>query len=264
MKPHEAWGIIVRCGAYLSGGHYKLVGGDHTDEYVHLRIVLLDKAYRDAFARSILEKFNDTKITAIASFSKAGNLLAEAVRDTLVSSGVFVKLLTGRRRRIDSSQDLIIEGLENLKQDDNVLVVSTVVTTGSSIQDAIHSIERNSPATVVGAGVILERRPGLSIGGRSGVVRLRSIVTRQMSLWKTGECPLDDIYGDPEDLGDPDENPIPLIRSVAKTSTLNLNHLIVAEASNARHNRRRQLILASIGWLLSIVRLIIDFLLRIK
>ncbi len=183
----------------LQTGHFKLVSGNHSDKYFHVRLALADKKAITKFARLLSKKFPRDDIDVVLGFKSEGSLLAEQVANHLGCDSAAGEVRDGQlflTKKIPPSR--------------NVLIVSDLVTTGKSLLTMLGKLRRAKAGNIVGVGVIIDRSTeAIDFGGP-----FRSLVKIEMTLWPENECPLCEESIPLVDLSSPDTNPIDFIHTL--------------------------------------------------
>ena len=162
-------------GALLQG-HFVLSSGLHSPMYLQCALALQDPADAARFGAEIAGQFDGDAIDTVASPAIGGLVIGFAVAQALG-----VRFIWTERQ----------EGVMTLRrgftvsQDERILVVEDVITTGGSTRECIAALEEHG-AKVVGAASIIDRSNGTA---DVGVPRI-SLVSLEVPSYATDVCPL--------------------------------------------------------------------------
>jgi len=192
---------LRRTGAFLSGGHFKLVSGNHSDSYVHVRLALSYSDVAAKFAKMIADEFKEEKIDAIFGFTVGGIRLAEAIAWHLNKS-----VLLGKKE----GDKIEFVGGFDARPRQSILIVDDVLTTGGLISRSISMI-LGLGCEVAGIAVVVDRSiEALDFGVKA--VRLAKVDFRH---YTPNQCPMC-LSGRPPliDLSNPEINPYPVLETL--------------------------------------------------
>ena len=100
MGEKELFDILDKTGAYLKNGHFKLVSGNHSDSYVHVRLALAYPEYASKIGKELSDRFRGDAINAVVAFTVSGIKLLHCVAEhfgaRLVLSEIKEGVLFGR------------------------------------------------------------------------------------------------------------------------------------------------------------------------
>jgi orotate phosphoribosyltransferase len=139
---------MMRRGALLEG-HFRLSSGRHSDRFVQKFRILEDPVLVEAVAREIADRVRAYKPTIVVSAAVGGIVLGYEIGRALGTKAIFVEKEHGA--------PALRRGFE-LSEDDRVLVVEDVITTGKSVREVM-DVVRAEGATVVAVGIIVRREP---------------------------------------------------------------------------------------------------------
>jgi orotidine-5'-phosphate decarboxylase len=132
----------------LQEGHFKLTSGLHSNLYFQKFRILEHPALVTRFAREIADKFRDEGITIVCGPTTGGVIIAfEVARQLSARCVVAEKGETGGRK--------IGRGFQ-IGDNDRILVVDDVLTTGGSIKDTLDALKGFS-GRVAGIAVFIDR-----------------------------------------------------------------------------------------------------------
>jgi len=200
---NEVLSILNETGAWLPKGHYILVSGDHSSEYVNCRIPLGDERYRQTIARHLAELFESDHIGLVVGILPSGALMAPLVGGVLNVPALFA---------VPQHDSFRILGEMPRPAAKAVLILDDVLTMDRPFLTLRRCLEEKNLGTVKSFGVIVDRSGGrLSLG-----VHLRSLVTKSMDLYSEGACPICDQGIPAWDLRDPYMDPMRQIVSAGE------------------------------------------------
>ncbi len=141
---------IFRSTGALLDGHFILTSGRRSPTYFQCAKVLQHPKYLTLFSQMIADYFSDEKIDVVISPAVGGIVIGTEVGRLLGARTIFAERQNGEMT--------LRRGFE-IKAVEKVLVVEDVITTGGSMLEVIHLVQRQV-ATVVGAGVVVDRSNG--------------------------------------------------------------------------------------------------------
>ena len=138
-------------GALLEG-HFLLASGYHSAVYLEKFQVLQYPLYVEALCKDLAERFAGDEVNVVVGPTTGGVLLAYEVAKQLGVRGIFAERGEGGIGRV------LRRGFE-IKENENVLLVDDILTTGGSVRDTMEAIEAYS-GNLVGIGVLADRSGG--------------------------------------------------------------------------------------------------------
>jgi orotate phosphoribosyltransferase len=152
MTRDELLDLYRRSGALLDG-HFRLTSGLHSPGYLQCALVLQYPQHAEALGRAIADRVRDLRATVVLSPALGGVVIGHEVGRALGVRAIFAERqdggLTLRRGFIIGEQD-------------RVLVVEDVLTTGGSTRETI-LVAKAAGGQVVGAASIVDRgAPGMA------------------------------------------------------------------------------------------------------
>jgi orotate phosphoribosyltransferase len=175
MNSNQILEHFKQTGALLEG-HFILSSGLHSPNYLQCALAL--QLPRDAarFGKAIAKEFVDSNIETVASPAIGGLVIGFAVAQALD-----VRFLWTER---ENGAMTLRRGF-SVKENERILVVEDVITTGGSTRECIEALEKHG-AKVVAAASIVDRS-----GGKAdvGVPRI-ALATLEVPSYKTEDCPL--------------------------------------------------------------------------
>ena len=149
IKKDEILNIFKRTNALLEG-HFVLTSGRHSSSYFQCAKVLQYPKYLNLFAQAIANNFMNINIDAVISPAIGGIVLG-----TEVGRLLNVKTIFAERKRGDMC---IRRGFE-IKENDKILVIEDVITTGGSVKEVIDEVTKLG-GKISGVGVLVDRSNG--------------------------------------------------------------------------------------------------------
>jgi orotate phosphoribosyltransferase len=171
----ELLNLFRRSGALLDG-HFRLTSGLHSPAYLQCALVLSRPPDAEVLGRDIADKVRSFGATVVLSPALGGIVIGHEVARALGVRALFAErqegVLTLRRGFV-------------LADNDRVLVVEDVLTTGGSTRETMQ-VARAAGAQVVGAGSIVDR----SGGTLSFDVPFASLLSMSVPAYEPDKCPL--------------------------------------------------------------------------
>jgi orotate phosphoribosyltransferase len=175
----EAAGAIRR-------GHFELSSGRHSDTYVQCALVLQYPRFAEKLGQALAALFSDARIDIVVSPAIGGLIIGQEVARALpaVQDGVGggVPAIFAER---DSNGIMTLRRGFSLKQDQHVLVVEDVWTTGGSTEETIHVVQE-AGGRVVAAGALIDR----SGGEIEFPVESNALIQLKIDSYEPEDCPL--------------------------------------------------------------------------
>jgi orotate phosphoribosyltransferase len=175
MTRDELLNLFRRSGALLEG-HFRLSSGLHSPGYLQSALVLQDPAHADALGRAIADRTRDLGATVVLSPALGGVIIGQEVGRALGIRAIFAERQDGA---------LVLRRGFMLADNDRVLVVEDVLTTGGSTRETIQ-VAQAAGAHVVGVASIVDR----SGGTVRFEVPLTSLLDISLPTYEPGVCPL--------------------------------------------------------------------------
>ncbi len=171
----ELLDLFKRSGALLEG-HFRLTSGLHSPAYLQCALVLSRPADAEQLGRDMANQVRSFDATVVLSPALGGVVIGHEVARALGVRALFTERLDGvmtlRRGFV-------------LAENDRVLVVEDVLTTGGSTRETMQ-VARAAGAQVVGVGSIVDR----SGGTLSFDVPFRSLLSMTVAAYEPDKCPL--------------------------------------------------------------------------
>jgi orotate phosphoribosyltransferase len=164
-----------KCGALLEG-HFVLTSGLHSNRYLQCAKVLQYPDLAEACGAGVAALFHSEAPTVVIGPAIGGIVIAQEVGRALRVRALFAErengVMTLRR------------GFE-LRDNERVLVVEDVITTGGSAREVVEMAAARG-AAVVGVGCIIDRSDGQACFSAP----LRALATIAVATYAPESCPL--------------------------------------------------------------------------
>lgn len=160
----------------LLEGHFILSSGLHSPKYLQCALALQYPADAAKFGKAIAEHFLDENIETVASPAIGGLVIGYAVAQALN-----VRFLWTER---ENGTMTLRRGF-SVKENERILVVEDVITTGGSTRECIEALESRGAITI-GAASIIDRSGGAADVG----VKRIALATLEVPSYKPEECPM--------------------------------------------------------------------------
>ncbi|MDQ3321815.1 MAG: orotate phosphoribosyltransferase [Acidobacteriota bacterium] len=175
MTQEEILEHFRACGALLEG-HFILSSGLHSPKYLQCALALQNPQDAAKFGKSIAEKFTDETFDTVASPAIGGLIIGFAV-----AQAVNVRFIWTER---ENGAMTLRRGF-SVKENERILVVEDVITTGGSTRECIEALESRG-ARVTNAASIIDRSNGAA---DVGVPRI-ALASLDVPSYKTEDCPM--------------------------------------------------------------------------
>jgi orotate phosphoribosyltransferase len=175
MTRDELLDLFRRSGALLEG-HFRLTSGLHSSGYLQCALVLQHPAHAEALGRALADRTRSFRPTAVLSPALGGVVIGHEVGRALGVRALFAERQDG---------ELTLRRGFVIAENDRVLVVEDVLTTGGSTRETMQ-VARASGGQVVGAASIVNRS-----GGRAEFdVPFASLLDIDLPTYEPDKCPL--------------------------------------------------------------------------
>jgi orotate phosphoribosyltransferase len=174
--------LFRRSGALLEG-HFRLTSGLHSSGYLQCALVLQHPAHAEALGRAIAERTRSLRPTAVLSPALGGVVIGHEVGRALGVRAFFAERQDG---------ELTLRRGFVVAENDRVLVVEDVLTTGGSTRETMQ-VARASGGQVVGAASIVNRSGPSTGSGQSAAlfdVPFASLLDIDLPTYEPDKCPL--------------------------------------------------------------------------
>ncbi len=175
MNSNQILEHFKQTGALLEG-HFILSSGLHSPSYLQCALALQHPKHAAEFGRAIAEHFANENIETVASPAIGGIIIGFAVAQALNVRFIWTERENGV---------MILRRGFSVKENERILVVEDVITTGGSTRECIEALAKHA-AKVVGAASIIDRS-----GGKAdiGVPRI-ALATLDVPSYIPEDCPM--------------------------------------------------------------------------
>src|SRR5437867_627476 len=173
--------MFRRSGALLEG-HFRLSSGLHSPGYLQCALVLQHPAHAEALGRALADATRPLRPTVVLSPALGGIIIGHEIGRALGVRAIFAEREDGA---------LMLRRGFTVSENDRVLVVEDVLTTGGSTRETMQ-VAKASGAQVVGAAAIVDRS-GAASGEASGVrfdVPFHALLAMALPAYEPDKCPL--------------------------------------------------------------------------
>lgn len=160
----------------LLEGHFILSSGLHSPNYLQCALALQYPIDAAKFGRAIAEHFTGENIETVASPAIGGLVIGYAVAQALNVRFIWTERKNGT---------MTLRRGFSVKENERILVVEDVITTGGSTRECIEALETRG-AKVVGAASIIDRSNGVA---DVGVPRI-ALASLEVPNYKPEICPM--------------------------------------------------------------------------
>jgi orotate phosphoribosyltransferase len=180
MTRDELLDLFRRSGALLEG-HFRLTSGLHSPGYLQCALVLQQPEHAERLGRAIAAAAAPLRATVVLSPALGGVVIGHEVGRALGVRAIFAERQDGA---------LMLRRGFTLSENDRVLVVEDVLTTGGSTRETMQ-VARASGAQVAGAASIVDRSPSAGEGqaGHLGVP-FHALLAISLPTYEPDACPL--------------------------------------------------------------------------
>jgi orotate phosphoribosyltransferase len=160
----------------LLEGHFILSSGLHSPNYLQCALALQYPKDASKFGRAIAEHFTNENIETVASPAIGGLVIGYAVANALNVRFIWTERENGA---------MTLRRGFSVRQNEQILVVEDVITTGGSTRECIAALEKHG-AKAVAAASIIDRS-----GGKAdvGIPRI-ALATLSVPSYKPEDCQL--------------------------------------------------------------------------
>ena len=160
----------------IQTGHFELSSGRHTDTYLQCAQILQYPEYTNKLAAEIAKIWENEDIDLIVGPAIGGIVISYAVASEMGLRNIFSERKNGEmkfRRNLE------------VKENEKVLIVEDVVTTGGSVREVIELLEKSN-ADIVGISSLVDR----SNGKVEFDYPFKPLVQLKVDSYKKDECKL--------------------------------------------------------------------------
>jgi orotate phosphoribosyltransferase len=171
--------LFHQSGALLDG-HFRLSSGLHSPGYLQCALVLQHPQHAEALGGAIAERTRDLRPSVVLSPALGGIVIGQEVGRALGVRAIFAERQDGA---------LTLRRGFMLSENDRVLVIEDVLTTGGSTRETIQ-VARAAGAQVVGAASIVDRS-GPSVARETALgVPFAALLNIDLPTYEPDKCPL--------------------------------------------------------------------------
>ncbi len=160
----------------LLEGHFALSSGLHSPKYLQCALALQNPADALKFGRAVAEKFSNQQFDSVASPAIGGLIIGFAAAQALNVRFIWTERENGA---------MTLRRGFSVKENERILVVEDVITTGGSTRECIAALETRG-AKVTNAASIIDRSNGAA---DVGVPRI-ALASLDVPSYKTEDCPM--------------------------------------------------------------------------
>ncbi len=160
----------------LLEGHFILSSGLHSPKYLQCALALQYPFDAAKFGKAIAEHFTDAEIETVASPAIGGLIIGYEVAKALNVRFIWTERENGV---------MTLRRGFSVKENEKILVVEDVITTGGSTRECIEALESRG-AKVGGAASIIDRSNGRADVG----VKRIALASLDVPTYETKDCPM--------------------------------------------------------------------------
>jgi orotate phosphoribosyltransferase len=160
----------------LLEGHFILSSGLHSPKYLQCALALQNPQDAAKFGNAIAENFNSEQFDTVASPAIGGLVIGFAVAQALNIRFIWTERENGA---------MSLRRGFSVKENERILVIEDVITTGGSTRECIEALERHG-ARVTNAASIIDRSNGRA---DVGVPRI-ALTSLDVPSYETVDCPM--------------------------------------------------------------------------
>ena len=149
MEKKEIINLLKKTGV-IEKGHFELSSGKHADTYLQCAKILQYPQHTKKLAEEIAALWTDEDIDSIVGPAIGGIVIAYAVGDVMNVRNIFSERKEGKMQFRRSLE---------VKENNKVLIVEDVVTTGGSVKEVIEIVEKTG-AEIIGISSLVDRSGG--------------------------------------------------------------------------------------------------------
>lgn len=160
----------------LLEGHFILSSGLHSPKYLQCALALQNPQDAAKFGNAIAENFNSEQFDTVVSPAIGGLVIGFAVAQALNIRFIWTERENGA---------MSLRRGFSVKENERILVIEDVITTGGSTRECIEALERHG-ARVTNAASIIDRSNGRA---DVGVPRI-ALTSLDVPSYETVDCPM--------------------------------------------------------------------------
>ena len=176
MTEKEVYDLLVETGAIMTG-HFKLTSGKHSPHYVEKFNVLQHPKYTEKLCQAMAAHFKDAQIETVVGPMTGGIILAHETGKALGTRAIFTERVDGK---------MTFRRGFTLHEDELILIVEDVVTTGGSVREVI-DVVKEFGGVPVAISMLVDRS-----GGKAdfGGVPSFALLHMNVETYEPENCPL--------------------------------------------------------------------------
>jgi orotate phosphoribosyltransferase len=165
---------LYRSSGALLEGHFRLTSGLHSPGYLQCALVLQHPQHAEALGRAIADRTRDLRPTVVLSPALGGVVIGQEVARALGVRAIFAERQDGA---------LMLRRGFVVGENDRVLVVEDVLTTGGSTRETME-LAKAAGGQVVGAASIVNRSTGAQLD-----VPYVALLELALPVYEPDKCP---------------------------------------------------------------------------
>lgn len=168
---------ILRETKVLREGHFRLASGRHSRQSVQISQVMQYPKFLEILCEELARRFKGEEIDVVVAPAVGGIMVAYEVAKSLGTRCLFTEREDGR---------MVFRRGFALEDDENVLVVEDIITTGDSVQEVLDAVKERG-GLIRGIGILLDRSGGKL---HFGAHHTEALISIDCQAWDPEECPL--------------------------------------------------------------------------
>lgn len=165
-----------RASGALLEGHFVLSSGLHSPKYLQCALALQNPTDAANFGKAIAGKFSNQQFDSVVSPAIGGLIIGFTVAQALNVRFIWTERENGA---------MTLRRGFTVKENEKILVVEDVITTGGSTRECIEALESRG-AKVTNAASIIDRSNGIADVG----VQRVALASLDVPSYKTEDCPM--------------------------------------------------------------------------
>jgi orotate phosphoribosyltransferase len=175
MSEQEILDMLKNANAFLEG-HFQLTSGLHSPHYIEKFRILENPVLTETLCKELADNFKDENISLVVGPMTGGIILSYETGKQLGCKAIFTERVKGK---------MTFKRGFRIKENDKVLIVEDIITTGGSIQEVIEVIKQTG-AVLSGISCIVDR----SNKKVKFEYPFKPLLTLDVVNYKPDECPL--------------------------------------------------------------------------
>jgi len=160
----------------LLSGHFLLTSGRHSNQYFEKFTLLSQPNIVQNLCSNICDYYKNKQIEMVVGAATGGIILAFEIGKQLRTKGIFAERSNG---------ELIFKRGFSIRENQKILLVDDVVTTGGSIFELMNLTQKTG-AEIVGIAVMFDRTGGTLDFGYP----FYALHSEKIKSWEQSDCPL--------------------------------------------------------------------------